>query len=58
MGKNIKSKIKEASERCARCLAEVEVMFDNSKLSVATREKIDENLMVYCPICTIADEKQ
>jgi hypothetical protein len=50
-------KIKEAGKKCSLCAARFEVWLDNSKFSDERKEKISQHQLVYCPVCTRADEK-
>lgn len=55
--KNVIKKIKKEGEQCSLCAAKLEIWVDNSKFSEERKEKINQHLLSYCPICARTDQK-
>lgn len=50
--KKIKQKIKETENQCNLCAASFEVWLNNLRLSEERREKIENRMLSYCPVCS------
>ena len=55
--KYVAQKIREERKQCSLCAARFEIWLDNSRLNDEKREKIEQRLLSYCPVCSRVSEK-